>query len=152
MFLEKKEEDTHHSHAYKQQTWKVIKTERCVFCNSILLLFGINSPWHTVHFHASRAPVVAGESREGELVLLCTVCFKCAKRNTRTLSLTEPNNEANLRKAGFWLKTLHPLTDVMMQITNCLFYHLEMLWGFFSAYLYGAFGIDFHPESKISIN
>lgn len=26
---------------------------------------------------------VAGESREEELVLLCTVCFKCAKRNRR---------------------------------------------------------------------
>lgn len=49
------------------------------------------------------------------------------KETQRTPSLTKPNNKANLRKAGFWLKTLHPFTDVMMQITNCLFYHLEIL-------------------------
>lgn len=59
------------------------------------------------------------------------------KEKQGTHSLTKPNNKANLSKAGFWLKTLHPLTDVMMQITNCLFYHLEMLRGFFLAYLYG---------------
>lgn len=59
------------------------------------------------------------------------------KETQGTLSLTKPNNKANLRKAGFWLKTLHPLTDVMMQITNCLFYHLEMLRGFFLDYMYG---------------
>lgn len=96
----------------------------------------IDSMAYRIHFHASRAPVVAGESREGELVLLCTSASNVPKETQGTLSLTEPNNKANLRKAGFWLKTLHPLTDVMMQITNCLFYHLEMLWGFFLAYLY----------------
>lgn len=124
-------------------------TNMFAYIATIFMQQCIDSMAYRIHFHASRAPVMTGESREGELVLLCTVCFKYAKRNTRTLSLTEPNNKANLRKAGFWLKTLHPLTDVKMQITNYLFYHLEMLWGFFSAYLYGDFGIDFHPESNL---
>lgn len=73
------------------------------------------------------------------------------KETQGTLSLTEPNNKANFRKAGFWLKTRHPLTDVMMQITNCLFYHLEMLWGFFLAYLYGDVWTAFHPDSNLQL-
>lgn len=63
---------------------------------------------------------VAGESREEELVPLPSAS-NVPKETEGTISRTKPDNKANLRKAGFWLKTTPSHWTVMMQITNCLF-------------------------------